>query len=281
MIPVGALLLTLLLLLLPWSLMPRRAPSELPGVVGLLWWLNAGYCAFWHRLRLAGPDPLPASGPVLLIANHTCCIDHMLLQAATERALGFLILKELYDRPLFRTFCRLVGCIPVRRDGNDLAATRAALRALGQGRVVPVFPEGKITPSSGRVLGEGRPGIAFLALHAKAPVIPAYIRGTPETNQVVPSYLTPSDARVWFGPPVDLSDFYRDETPRRETLGEVTDRLMGAIRALKERAEIETGAGTAMRGYRGGFSGDAGADGPRPEDGTLRISGRRAAVSRA
>ena len=93
----------------------------------------------------------------------------MLLQAATRRLLGFLIAKELYDYWLFRPFCRIGGCIPVRRDGNDVAAMRAALRALEEGRVVPIFPEGRILPTSGRELGEAKPGVAFIALRAQRP----------------------------------------------------------------------------------------------------------------
>ena len=159
------------------------------GVVRVLWRLNAFYCTFWHRLEVMDVDPLPARGPAILISNHTCCIDHMLIQAGTRRLLGFLIAKELYDYWLFRPFCEVGGCIPVRRDGKDVAATRAALRTLKEGRVVPIFPEGKILPTSGRELGEAKPGVAFIALRAGVPVFPAYICGTPadaERPLVVP-----------------------------------------------------------------------------------------------
>jgi 1-acyl-sn-glycerol-3-phosphate acyltransferase len=131
------------------------------------------------------------------------------------------------------------------------------------------------------VLGEGRPGIAFLALHARVPVIPAYIRGTPETNQVGPSYLTPSNARVTFGPPIDLSEFYQDGTPRRDRLGEVTDRLMGAIRALKDRADLEEGSAVSLTRDPGLVRGVSHADGPRSEGDPVGVSGGRAAVGRA
>ena len=147
----------------------RRRPGEIRGVVRLLWRLNAFYCAFWHRLEVVDRDPLPTEGPAILISNHTCCIDHMLLQAATRRLLGFLIARELYDFWFFRPFCRVGGCIPVRRDGNDIAAMRAALRVLEEGRVVPIFPEGRILPTSGRELGEAKPGVAFIALRAGVP----------------------------------------------------------------------------------------------------------------
>jgi 1-acyl-sn-glycerol-3-phosphate acyltransferase len=239
--------LPVLLLLMPWLLMPRTrlawpvAPGqEIQGVSWLLWWLNAIYCAGWHRLQVSGAAPLPERGPALLIANHTCGIDHLLLQASSRRTLGFLIAVEYYDWWPIRPFCRLIGCIPVRRDGRDLGAARAALRELERGRVVPIFPEGHILPTSGRELGEGKPGAAFLALRARVPVIPAYIRGTPATNEILPSLLTPSRARIDFGPPVDLADLAADGGPIRHlALDTATDRLMAALRALRDRPPID------------------------------------------
>jgi 1-acyl-sn-glycerol-3-phosphate acyltransferase len=147
------------------------------------------------------------------------------------------VAKEYFDFWLFHPFCVLIGCIPVKRDGKDLAATRVALRTLGEGRVVPIFPEGQILPTSGREIGEGKQGAAFIALHARAPVVPAYICGSPPTNQVVPSLITPSNVTVTFGPPIDLSDLLADSRPDREKLAPITDRLMGAIRALRDQAK--------------------------------------------
>ena len=179
------LMLSVALLVGPWVLMPRRRnDAEIRGLLQLLWGINAVICAFWYRLEAERMAPLPEHGGAILIANHTCPIDSMLLQAASRRVLGFLIAKEYFDYWAFRWICRLLKCIPVRRDGHDLAATRAALRALEQGRVVPMFPEGRILPTSGRELGTPRPGVAFIVLHARVPVIPAYVWGTPETRRI-------------------------------------------------------------------------------------------------
>ena len=225
-----------LLLLLPRALVPARPgpPPEIRGGLRPLWWLNAFYCALVHRLEAPRTAPLPEHGPALLIANHTSGIDHLLLQASSRRVLGFLIAREFFDLWYTRPFCRLLGCIPVRRDGRDLGAARSALRALKEGRVVPIFPEGRITPESGRVIGPGKPGAAFIALHARVPVIPAYICGTPPTNQIPRVLLWPSHARVVYGDPIDPSELAGDPSDRA-ALDAVTDRLMGAIRELKGR----------------------------------------------
>jgi 1-acyl-sn-glycerol-3-phosphate acyltransferase len=229
--------LTVALLFLPWVLLPGPAQRpEIHGGLRLLWWLNALYCAIMHRLDSGGPAPLPAHGPAILISNHTCSIDNLILQAGCRRVLGFLIAQEFYDFWLFHPLCVLLGCIPVKRDGHDLAATRAALRALAQGRVLPIFPEGRILPMSGQEIAEGKSGAAFIALHAQVPVIPAYIRGTPRTNNVFKALVTPSRSKVIYGQPIDLSEELTAEPIDKAIVASVTRKLMAAIEALRARS---------------------------------------------
>jgi 1-acyl-sn-glycerol-3-phosphate acyltransferase len=245
MSPLVPITFSALFLVVPWLLMPSRGRRpEVHGILRILWWINAFYCAVWHRLEYRGLAPLPEHGPAILIANHTCGIDHLVLQASCRRVLGFMVAKEFYDFWPIHPICRLLGCIAVRRDGHDHAATRAALRALEEGRVVPIFPEGRILPTSGRSLGQAKPGVAFLALHARVPVVPAYIRGTPETNIIWKALVTPSNARVVYGKPIELSDFPANGPFDREMLATVTERLMGAIRELKARELGEEASGS-------------------------------------
>jgi 1-acyl-sn-glycerol-3-phosphate acyltransferase len=104
--------------------------------------------------------------------------------------------------------------------------------------VLPLFPEGRILQTSGLEIGEGKPGVAFIATRAKVPVIPAYIRGTPRTNVLYKAFFTPSNARVIYGPPIDPSELAVPEghDEGREALQAATERLMDAIRALRDRS---------------------------------------------
>jgi 1-acyl-sn-glycerol-3-phosphate acyltransferase len=172
----------------------------------------------------------------MLIANHTGGIDHLVLQSGCRRVLGFMIAREYYEWPRIHWFCKLVGCIPVNRDGRDIQAIRTALRVLEQGRVLPIFPEGRVTPSSGRVLGEIRPGASFIAVRSGVPVIPAYIRGTPETDQIGESLRTTSWSTVTFGPPIDLSDFKSSQAGDKEVQQEVSRRFRQALLDLQDRS---------------------------------------------
>jgi len=124
----------------------------------------------------------------------------------------------------------------VKRDGRDVQAIRAALRALGDGRVLVIFPEGRITPSSGRVLGPILPGAAYVAIRAGVPVIPAYIRGTPETNEIGESLKTPSQAVVTFGDPIDLTEFEPGQAGDKVVQAEVSRRFLQVFLDLQARS---------------------------------------------
>jgi 1-acyl-sn-glycerol-3-phosphate acyltransferase len=215
-----------------------RPLPEIHGFLSVLWVLNALYCVFLHKLKTIGRAPLPEFGPAILISNHTCGIDHMLLQAACRRVLGFMIAREYYEWTWIHGMCRYVGCIPLNRDGRDFAAMRSALKALKDGRVLPIFPEGHIVPASGRRLDDIKPGSAFLAIRAQVPVIPAYIWGTPKTDEIIAALVTPSRAYVAFGDPVDLSDIDSAQAGDKTVQAEVSARLKQALLTLQKRAFI-------------------------------------------
>lgn len=234
--PTSVLVFSVVMAASPWLLGPisGRTPTDFRGVGPFLWWINRLYAALFHGLDLDDDDddPLPGEGPALLASNHTCGVDHILLQAKTRRALGFMIAQELYDWRLVRPFYDVVRCIPVKRDGRDLSAMRASLRVLREGRVLPIFPEGHIVPHSGRVVEPGKAGTAYLALRSGVPVIPAHIGGTPETSDILKAMRTPSKSRVRFGPPVPLDDLRRPGLDERKAAAEATRRIMAAIRRL-------------------------------------------------
>jgi 1-acyl-sn-glycerol-3-phosphate acyltransferase len=171
----------------------------------LLWHVNRIYCRVFHRFAWDGPDPLPEHGGALLVSNHRSSVDPFILSAATRRVISFLIAEEYYRIPLLRLLFEWMGCIPVRRDETDAGALRKTLRALRQGRVVCIFPEGGINKG----LDRARPGVGYIALRSGVAVIPAKVEGTPEAESVWRSLLRRSSSRVKFG------EWYRAQAPPR------------------------------------------------------------------
>ena len=195
------------------------------------WWnLNEFYCRFWFRLRRRGPCTVPAEGPVVVVCNHTSPIDPLLLIACTpSRVIGFMIAREYADLPVFRRLTGMIGCIPVRRDGQDAVAVRTALRRLAAGGAVGVFLEGGI-PRPGQ---EVRPkeGAALLALRTAATIVPAHISGVRYDGRVVRTFFRRHRAEVRFGRPI-RPDRRPASRPGRREVAELTDLLMERIREL-------------------------------------------------
>ncbi len=201
------------------------------------------YCRWWFRLRCVGPCTIPAEGPAIVVANHTSTIDPLLLIATNPgRPISFLIAKEYHELPIIHRFTRMIECIPVKRDGFDVAATRAAIRHLQAGKLLGIFPEGRI--ARGRTL-EPKLGMAMLALHARVPVIPAHISGTRFSGHAAWPFFQPQHARVRYGPAIDLSGYYgRRRDPG--VLEEAAEVIMGSIRDL---AAEQAGEATRAEGH--------------------------------
>jgi 1-acyl-sn-glycerol-3-phosphate acyltransferase len=193
------------------------------------------FSKLWHGVRPRGRDPLPPTGPAILISNHTSTVDPAFLQSATRRIISFLMAREYYNIKLLRPLFNLNNPILVNRTGRDTAAMKATLRALGEGRVVGIFPEGGIHLDADSI-GKAKPGTAMLALLTRVPVIPAFIERRPHTNNLWIGVTRPANAQVFFGPPIDLSRFY-DREHDNSALEEVTRLLMDSIDRLRPRQD--------------------------------------------
>lgn len=158
---------------------PHHLTADLPA--GAWPWLHAfaKWLGGWlfrplYRLHVHHLDRIPASGPVLLVANHSSLVDGPLLFGLTRRRSAFLVKQELFDGPLGPALLRL-GQIPVRRGAADRRPLTAALGVLRAGGLVAVFPEG--TRGEGEVAAAHN-GAAWLARSAGADVLPVVCRGT-------------------------------------------------------------------------------------------------------
>jgi 1-acyl-sn-glycerol-3-phosphate acyltransferase len=207
----------------------RLSGHPLPVYLGFrAMWL---FCKWWQDFRPRRPDPLPRCGPALVIANHTCPIDPLYLQCCSRRVISFMMAREYFGLKLLRPLIQLCSPILVSRSGRDTAGTKAALRALRDGRVIGIFPEGRINLGLDSML-QGKSGAAMMALLARVRVIPAFIDRSEHTNELFKGIFKPVPTRVYFGPPLDLSPYY--ETRRdRAVVDAVTELMMQSIARLR------------------------------------------------
>ncbi len=193
---------------------------------------NEFICRFWYRSHRIGPCTVPRSGPVIITANHTCPADPLLICAwCTHRPISFMIAQEFSNIPVARYFVRLIECIPVRRDGQDAASVKKAMRKLNEGAALGIFIQGRIPKPDETV--EPKDGVALLALRTGATVIPVHISGTRYTESVARGFFVRHRGEVRFGQPVDLSGF--SGKPTREDTAKATATIFQAIKKLGEK----------------------------------------------
>lgn len=221
--------------------------------------LGAGLTSFLHRryFRVVsrGIEHVPASGPVILAANHsgTLPLDAVMLWCD-------VVLRTeppRTARPVADYFVPMlpwVGLLFTRAGmvGGSRGNVRKLLEA---GNMLMVFPEG--VPGVGKLfrdrylLQEWRVGHAELAIRHGAPVVPVGIVGAeeqmPQVGRIrgvnlfgipyLPVTLSPFPLpvryHVTYGPPVRLDQLYRPEqADDPDVLAEAAGRVRDAVRDL-------------------------------------------------
>jgi len=145
------------------------------SLVRLLLWIAAHTI---YRLDLKGQEMIPARGGALLTPNHASWVDAVLLVAATDRPIRFLMFKGVYDNPVIKPFAKMLKIIPIASDQGPremIHSLREASEALRNGEVVCIFPEGEIT-RIGQMLPFRR-GFERIIKGIDVPIIPVNIDG--------------------------------------------------------------------------------------------------------
>ncbi|QDR80748.1 lysophospholipid acyltransferase family protein [Sporomusa termitida] len=196
----------------------------------LLCLLLGAIFSIFFRWRVIGAENIPATGGVIIAANHISLWDPPVLGTALPRRIHFMAKEELFTNPVLGWLISRLGAFPVKRGIADRTAIRTALSLLENGSVLGLFPEG--TRSKTGVLGAPEPGLAMLAVKAGVPVVPAAIIGT---NKVLrDGHLFPQ-FRVIFGEPLYLSR----ATAGKVSLEVLSGKVMGEIdRLLKNESGI-------------------------------------------
>src|ERR1043165_5479791 len=123
-----------------------------------------------YRVRTSGAQNLPATGGVLLVANHLSYVDVVVLQMACPRPLRFIAFKGLGSHWFFDLVFKLSGVIPIT-SRSPTEAVRRTVKSLQAGEVVCIFPEGHIS-RTGQLM-EVKRGFEKIARIAGVPVVPA------------------------------------------------------------------------------------------------------------
>jgi 1-acyl-sn-glycerol-3-phosphate acyltransferase len=173
----------------------------------------------YFRTEMRGAENLPATGPALVVANHsgTIALDAMMLAVGvhdavtgspTRRHLRLLGADFVFQAPIMSELAR--------KSGGTLACNPDAERLLRGGELVGVFPEGlkgvgKHYRDRYKLQRFGRGGFVSAALRTGAPIIPVSIVGAeeiyPKIGDIAPlarllgiPYFPVTPTFPWLGP---------------------------------------------------------------------------------
>lgn len=129
-----------------------------------------------YHLRIVGEEHIPKIGGALLVPNHVSFIDGFLLIASLDRPVRFVVDAQYADHRLLKPFMKVLGVIPISTHGGlrmILRALRDAGKALDEGQLVCIFPEGQITRTG--TLLPFRRGFERIMKGKTAPIIPVHL----------------------------------------------------------------------------------------------------------
>ena len=208
-------------------------------------WRMLGWAFFRivFRVRVEGMEHVPRAGGYVVSLNHTSVFDPPLVGTIVPIEMRFMAKRQLFTFfPPFGRLLRAVGAIPIDRGEADRRAMRACVDALRAGYPLSVFPEGTRNVAA---RGQPRGGAAFLALHARVPVLP---------GAILSPYRVGRPLYVRFGPVIPWQSLAADGADGQGGGGRASghdrlDRLSRRIMAEIERihGELRRDHGAARR----------------------------------
>jgi 1-acyl-sn-glycerol-3-phosphate acyltransferase len=132
-----------------------------------------------YRIQVDGLEKIPDEGPALLVCNHVSFMDALIISGVVRRPIRFVMYYKIFNIPVLRFIFRTAKAIPIAGRKEDPALLEHAFdevdRALAEGELVCIFPEGGLTRDG--EIATFRPGVEQILARRPVPVIPLALRG--------------------------------------------------------------------------------------------------------
>lgn len=191
----------------------------------------------WFNWRFEGLERVPADGPAIIAGNHLSYLDpfaHAYFVVKAGRRPRFLAKQELFDAPFVGTVLRGAGQIPVRRGTGDRSPLEEAERAIADGEVVVIYPEGTTaTTNPDFSPGRGKTGVVRLSIATGVPIIPVATWGGQFVWRRSGRQSVAFGRPIWVcaGEPFDVTT-RAGANPDHATVRMLTDELMDGLARL-------------------------------------------------
>jgi 1-acyl-sn-glycerol-3-phosphate acyltransferase len=132
-----------------------------------------------YRLEKSGLENIPDTGPGVLVCNHVSFVDALIIAAACQRPIRFVMDHAIFRVPVLNFVFRTGRAIPIASSRDDPAMLEKAYDeiacGLEAGDLIAIFPEGRIT-DTGEIF-PFRGGIKRIIERTPVPVVPLALCG--------------------------------------------------------------------------------------------------------
>lgn len=124
-------------------------------------------------------DNVPDEGAVLIVCNHVSYMDALILGGAIPRPTRFVMYYKIFQIPVASWFFKTARAIPIAGAKEDADLMQKAFdavdKALSEGEIVGIFPEGKLTTDG--EIAEFKAGVEKILARRPVPVVPIALKG--------------------------------------------------------------------------------------------------------
>lgn len=140
-------------------------------------WTGAIPMALFFRMKkIRMGKKQKVKGGAIMMSNHIGLLDPIVLHFVYPlRRLWSLAMQELFDMRFWKHFFKGVNCIPVNRENVTIDMYHSVSDVLSSGKLLAMFPEGKINFEDDAEVKKFKGGVALFAIMNKVPIIPTYI----------------------------------------------------------------------------------------------------------
>ena len=132
-----------------------------------------------HRVRGVYTERLPEEGAAVLVCNHVSYMDAIVIMVFSPRPIRFVMDHRIFQIPFLSWVFRTAKAIPIAPAKEDPWVMEKSYvdiaKALHEGELVCIFPEGKLTATGD--MNEFRGGIMKILERSPVPVFPVALRG--------------------------------------------------------------------------------------------------------
>lgn len=213
----------------PVKKVQQRQPATQPCALYSFLQVVCGFLMKWLvPVHFHYPERAQLQAPFIIIGNHLSLADPVILAVLVKKQqIAFMAKAELSKAGWFKGIALKFHAIFVNRHQSDMEAMRTSLRALKNGEILGIFPEG--TRYHEGLMEQQEAGAAMIALRSGVPMVPVYLSGKLRLFRPIHCYV---------GETIPMDDL-REEGINKVTCQKLMERITARYAEMKAAVEAK------------------------------------------